>query len=67
MIRFKVWYVLNIIIKEMKLFWVKEMCMRSHFILFKLPRKAKLNKEVLGIAPFPTTFLRFFLPAVTVT
>lgn len=38
----------------------------AYFIPFKLPRKSKLNEEVLAIAAFPSAFLTFFLPAVIV-
>lgn len=45
----------------------KNMHEAIYFMLFKLNRKAKSNKDMLAIAASPTTLLTFFLPAVTVT
>lgn len=45
----------------------KNMHEAIYFIPFKSNKKAKLNKDMLVMAAFPSTLLRFFLPAVTVT
>lgn len=47
---------------------MKEICTKQCMsFFFKFHRKAKLREEVLAIAAFLTTLLKFFLPAVTVT